>query len=137
MFARLAIVAAAVAALALACGGGDSSEPSPAASPAGPLPPSGEAAAEALGSYLQESGLSDFKGDLTSPLDCAAAQAEEAAGDFCVAIDAGHYAAGVVIFFVTHRDSGESWQVHLSLDQQEDAWAVSQVEYIQPEDQGD
>jgi len=132
MAGRLIVVAAALALLALACSGdgGRGAQPpgslTPVISPN--LPPSGRAPVEALRLYLQETGLDGDKGDLTDPVDCRVAESVGADGEFCIVVDAGHYAPALAILFVTRRDSGLSWEVRVNLDVEEDAWEVTSAD---------
>ena len=128
---RLTVVAVALVMLALACTGDSSSEtrgPQATGSPVATLPPLGQPAVEALGAYLQDTGIDDKKGELTDPIDCAAAEDAGAKGEFCIAVDGGHYALGLAILFVSHRESGSFWQVHVDLNVESSVWEVTSVD---------
>lgn len=133
MAGRLAVLAVALALVALACDGDSGPEmPAPQATgsptPVATLPPLGQPAVEALRVYLQDTGIDDKKGVLTDPIDCAAAEEVGAEGQFCIVVDGGHYAPALAILFVTHRESGTFWQVHVDLDVESSVWEVTSVD---------
>ena len=149
MVSRLTVPIALLALFALACGGSGSNDgngntdsgtvtltvtpavtltPEFTASPV--LPPTGEAAVEAVLLYLQSTGFDGQKGDLTDPTDCDAAEAAGAQGEFCIVTEAGHYAPALVILFVTRRETAESWQLHVDLDVERSVWEVTSVDFL-------
>ena len=135
MAGRLAVVAVALALVALACDGDSGPETpvpqatgSPTAVPSPNVPPVGEPAVEALRVYLQDTGVDGKKGDLTDPVDCAVAEEVGAEGEFCIVVAGGHYAPALAILFVTHRESGNFWQVHVDLDVENSVWEVTSVD---------
>lgn len=127
-------LAASLALVAVACSGDGGPETSPESSPrsiSSPnLPAIGEPAVEALLRHLQDTGLDGKKGDLTDPIDCVMADDAGADGEFCVVVDAGHYAPALAILFVTRPESGDAWQIHVDLDVESSVWEITEVDYL-------
>jgi len=126
-------LAASLALVAVACSGDGGPETSPESSPSvsSPnLPAIGEPAVEALLRYLRDTGLDGKKGDLTDPIDCVMADDAGADGEFCVVVDAGHYAPALAILFVTRPESGDAWQIHVDLDVESSVWEITEVDYL-------
>ena len=133
----LTALAAVLALFVLACNGdGGQQTPAPQAtgSPtpvtAPTLPPAGDPPVEALRLYLRDTGMNGDKGDLTDPIDCAMAEEAGAEGEFCIIVDAGHYAPALAIVFVINRETEHSWQVHVDLDVESSTWEVTNVDSL-------
>ncbi len=137
----IVVVAASLALVAVACSGDGGPEGaatprdpgSPVPVPSPNLPPLGEPAVEALRLYLQDTGLDGNEGDLTDPIDCTTAELISAEGEFCLVVDAGHYAPALAILFVTYRGSGDSWQIHVDLDVENSVWKVTDIDFLSAE----
>lgn len=128
---RLALIVIALALLTIACKGDGPGRNGPLdRSPTQSLPAAADSAVEALRLYLKENGLDDAKGELTDPLDCVEADSADAGGRFCIVVNAGVYAPGLAIMFVTDRDQEDSWQVHVDPDPQTSEWKVTEAKLL-------
>ena len=128
---RLTLALVALALLAVACKeDGGSRNGSAEGSPTPSLPAAAEPAIGALRLYLSDEGLDGVKGELTDPLDCVQADSAGADGRFCIVVDAGAYAPGLAIIFVTDRDEEKSWQLHVDPDPQTSEWQVTEVKLL-------
>ena len=122
------VVAAALLALAVACGGRSSdSTPTPAPTTSGLPDLSPEVGGvEAARRYLEETGIDGKKGEFTDPRSCAQIDGNTK-GKFCVQENFSTYAPGLVILRVANaqKPEDEVWEMRLLLNDK--VWQVTEV----------